>query len=381
MSAIASVFEVLQKPEEELKTWLKQYRAEVRSTKLPETSLIKFDASVVGTLTDPLATQFRGLIFNSRTKQVYSATYPVPIEFKDQPEETQEVILKSLAGKGYTVQEALDGTLFRIWYHTETQQWLLSTNNQLDANEAFWMNGCSMAQQFWTSIDGDFVNMNQEHIYLFIMCNPLNVIVVNHAMPQIYHVATYDRATMQEITVDLHSLPTPKVHKMNLEEVILSTIESVSMPVSSAGYMVVQNPDENGVVRRYRFENTNYTQARALRGDSNNVEMILLNHLRKADTTDLQMFIRFYPIYVPIYNQLCSKLEALISRLYQAYCLRYKQHTNLVLPSSHHHLIKDLHTQVYLGQLKAQNATILETHIREFVWKQDPTRISFALTQ
>jgi hypothetical protein len=47
----------------------------------------------------------------------------------------------------------------------------------------------------------------------------------------------------------------------------------------------------------------------------------------------------------------------------------------------HHHMLKDLHTQVYLGQLKAQNATIQETHIREFVWKQDSARISFALTQ
>lgn len=376
-----SVFEVLQKPEEELKTWLRQYSAEVRQTKLPETCLIKFDASVVGSLTDPLATQFRGMIFNSKTKKVYSATYPVPIEFKDQPEETQDEILDSLTTKGYTVQEALDGTLFRLWYHTETQQWLLSTNNQLDANEAFWMNGCSMAQQFWTSIDGDFYNLNQDHVYLFIMCNPLNVIVVNHEMPQLYHVATYDRTSMLEIQTNLIYLPTPKVHGITVEEVILSTQASVSMPVSSAGYMVVQNPDENGIVRRYRFENTNYTQARTLRGDSNNVEQILLSHMRKADKGDLLMFLQFYPIYVPVYNQLCSQFESLVHRLYQAYCLRYKQHTNVVLPPSHHHLIKDLHFQVYLGQLKAHNATLQESHVREFLWKQDSARISFALTQ
>lgn len=376
-----SVFDVIQKSEEELKTWLKQYSAEVRQTKLPETCLIKFDASVVGTLTDPLATQFRGMIFNSKTKQIYSATYPIPIEFKDQAASTQSQILETLNKTGYTVQEALDGTLFRIWYHTETQQWLLSTNNQLDANEAFWMNGCSMAQQFWNSIEGDFCNMNQEHIYLFIMCNPLNVIVVNHEMPTIYHVATYDRATMTEITINLQSLPTPKSVNLTLDEVVTETGASVSMPVTSAGYMVVQNPDENGVVRRYRFENANYTKARGLRGDSNNVELILLSHMRNENTTDLEMFLRFYPIYVPTYNHLCSKVDTLIHKLYLAYGLRYKQHALIVLPPSHHHLLKDLHTQVYLGQLKARNATVQENHIREFVWKQDSTRISFAITQ
>lgn len=41
--------------------------------------------------------------------------------------------------------------------------------------------------------------------------------------------------------------------------------ESLVKSVLSAGYMVVQQPDANGIVYRYRFENANYTKARVMR--------------------------------------------------------------------------------------------------------------------
>lgn len=371
-----SSFEIVNKSVSEIYEYLKNYGVELRQTKFKNTYLIKFDAKTKSD--DSNINQLRGLIFNSETKQIYSMTYPVPIEYKDQSFIQKKLINSQLEESGYIVQEALDGTLLRLWFHQDTNEWILSTNGVEDANHAYWMNGVSFGSLFSSILTPSrlcLTNLNKDYVYLFSLTHPLNVIVVNHTIPHIYHVATYNRLTMKEIECDI-GIEHPSVLKMTLNEVLHKIVDCQDTPVLSVGYMVIQKPNEDGIVHRFRFENSNYTKARALRGTSNNITLTLLGHLLDEDPNKLGDFLMYYPIYQNQSDQLIINLMKLINQLYQEYGQRFKQHLNINVSPSHHKFLYEIHTQLYLNH---RLRSIQRHDIMTFTCQQSPDKVLYLL--
>jgi hypothetical protein len=367
---------LIQKSIEEIREFLDKYHAELRTTQFPDTYLIKFNPETISN--DPDINHLRGLIFNHKTHQIYAMTYPVPCEFKDLDAEEQDLVGHQIASTPYTVQEALDGTLLRLWYHPESGRWIVSTNGKEDAHEAFWMNNVSFYDQLVETMPCEFDGLNQNHVYMFLLCHPLNVIVVNHQEAKVYHVATYDRTTLEEVD-PVGPVPRPAVLPLTVEEVRKNVLESRDKPVGSAGYMVIQKPDAQGRVHRYRFENLNYTLARELRGDSNNVNFIILGHMLNRNPQPLADFLQYYPIYQPVYYTLHHQLELLIPALYQEYGQRFKQRLNIWVDQRHHKFLDEIHTQVYLAQLRQQKRTVQLADIQAFVCQQPTAKVLFLL--
>lgn len=369
-----SAFSLLNKPVSEIATELTKYKAELRPTKFDDTYLIKFSPETK--MDDPAVNQLRGVIFSH--EQLYSLGYPVPTEFKDQTEDVQQKILASIHSREYVVHEALDGTLIRLWYHNPTGKWVISTNGVEDAYDSYWMNNVSFGQLFDSTLQGIFTNLNQDQVYLFALCHPMNVIVVNHEAPKIYHVATYDRNTLKEIVVEL-GIEHPPVMQMSVDDVLCQTRQSHGTPVMSAGYMVVQSPDADGVVHRHRFENVNYTQARVLRGNSNDINYVLMGHMLDPDSSKIMEFLQYYPIYVPTYNWLITRLMELIRQLFQEYGLRYKQRRDIFVHPRHHRFLEEIHRLLYLCHLKPQGLTVQHPDILNFVYNLPVARVIYLL--
>jgi hypothetical protein len=374
-----SAFDITKKPLPEAQQFLAEYSAELRATKFPDTYIIKFNPNTRAT--DPAVNQLRGVIYNVDSGDIYSLGYPVPIEFKDQSPEAQADIIRTLNTTGYVVQEALDGTLLRLWFHPETKQWVLSTNGVEDANDAYWMNGISFGAMFATTLNGIFAHLNEDHVYLFALCHPLNVIVVNHAEARIYHVATYDRLTLKEIDTPTSAqcydlgLTRPPVLQMTVDDVVRCTRESLAKPVMSAGYMVVQQPDTNGIVHRYRFENANYTKARVMRGNSNDINLVLLEHMLNKDQTVIQEFLLYYPIYQPTCVHLLGCIDTLAAVLFNEYGLRFKRHLDIFIHPLHHRILPEIH-QIYMDQLRPAGKTVQLVDIRNFLLSQPAARVN-----
>lgn len=369
---------IVQQPVTLIRECLAPFAAELRETHLPHTYIIKFNQETkVG---HPEINHLRGLIFNSETKQIYSLTYPVPLEVKDLPAEEQDTLIKQISDSQYQVQEALDGTLLRLSYIDPTVGWLLSTNGKADAKQAFWMNGCSFAEQFWSAQPKiDFEQLNKDYVYMFLLCHPLNVIVVNHKDAKVYHVATYDRSTLTEVECDL-GIEHPTVCPLTVDQVVDQIQAATDKPVASAGYMVIQKPDANGMVHRYRFENRNYTRARDLRGDSNNTNFLLLGLMIDPDQTKLADFLQYYPIYRQDSDELHKRLAALCSKFYREYGTRFKKHDKeLFIHPRHHRFISEIHGQLYLGRLKGMGRTVQYQDIMDFIKSQPPAKILYLL--
>lgn len=362
---------------EEIGQWVAPHGGLLSPTKWEGVYIIKFDSQTDAT--HPDVVRLRGLIFHHPSHRILSLGHPVPTEFKDVSPEGQQIILSGVLGHGdYRVEEALDGTLLRLWWGDQLcpktrNGWILSTHNKEDASEAFWMNNLSFAQQFWESYPGfRFDRLNPDYVYLFRLCHPLNVIVVNHTRPRIYHVGTFDRRTLREVTCDLgFDLPT-QFPGMTVEEVIHQTQESFSQPVQSAGWMIQTAPDAEGVIHRIRFENRNYTRARLLRGDSNNIDFVLLGLSQNLDL--LNTFLRFYPIYTPRWTWLCHRLEELTQELYREYRIRVRRSPQEV-KLLHDKFLRDLHHEVYLGTLKSQGQSVQLDDVRRYLYRQSPARL------
>ena len=319
----------------EMWEYLNPYGVHINATSYKDIFLLKFDPQTQSS--HPAVNQLRGVIFDAQKHEVLSMGCPVPIEYKDQPEETQEYILDHIHLNPYTVQEAMDGTLIRLWWFEREQKWVLSTNSILDAYQATWMGSVSFGELFDDSIQHAPLNPeNHDYIYLFSLCTPHNVIVVNHQENQIYHLTTYDRRTLKEITTDapLPIIKKPATLDLTIDQVVDLVGKSQETPVSSAGYLVLT------LGSRFRFENLNYTKARQMRGNSNDVEECLLTQNLQGNIAE---FLQYYPIYQEVYYQMSCKLDRLIDHLFSVYIRRYVNHECIWVPQPQHWFLLDLH--------------------------------------
>lgn len=353
---------------------LSQNGAELRKSDLGEcVYLIKFsDQTKIDQ--DPMK-YLKGLIFNPKTGYIYAIGYPVPTEFKDLPPEQQTQVVEKIKQRPYKVQEALDGTLIRLWYNHELNQWVTSTNGVVNAYQSIWMNNISYGSLFASTVGYQLSQtcLNPDYIYLFILCHPLNVIVVNHQTARVYHVTTYDRKTLKEVSVDLGIEHSP-LYDLTIDQVLTRIASTHGKPVQSAGYMVVQE-DEKGYVQRYRFENVNYTRARQLRGNTNNVSYLILDYLLKErqahvppESSQLQEFLQYYPIYLNLYQSLINSINHMTILLYQLYGQRYKQNVDIFLHPRLHKTVIEIHNKIYLEKLRPEHKTIKLHDIEQYLY-------------
>lgn len=376
-----SISQFVQKPLAEISRILCTHGAELKKVQLGEdvsehTYLIKFDEKTKSS--EPEINQLRGLIFNHQTGFIYSMTYPVPTEFKDLPDEEKKSTQTALEEKKFVIQEAMDGTLLRYWYHPELDRWFLSTNAVEDADHAFWMGHASFGDMFreaCTPINPEV--LNKDYIYLFTLCHPCNVIVVNHENAKIYHTTTYDRRTFEEVSVEIGVAHPPVLPaETTVEDVLKMNLESVSKPVTCVGYMMVLVPDKSGVVHRFRFENTNYTKARVLRGNYNNISMTILTHMLSPLPEAMVEFLQLYPIYELVHQQVTAHFTQMVDDLYNEYGRRYKLRQRIRVSKSHHWFLNQIHTKLYLGGTEpsptpTERKPVQKPDILRFVRQQD----------
>jgi hypothetical protein len=371
-----SVFEFVKQPLETIREFLEARKIELRETEFADVFIVKFTQDT--DVTNQEINHLKGLIFNHKTETVLSMTYPVPIEVKDLPLSAQEELFEKVNSSKYTVERAVDGCLLRLAYFPDQEKWVLSTNGKEDAYKAYWMNGVSFGKMFDSVVGPDFNydGLNKDYVYLFVMAHQLNVIVVNHENSKLYHVTTYDRTSGQEVSTDLgfDQLPT---YDMTIIDVVKASTEASTKPVEFAGYMV-HVEGEDGVSARYRFENANYTRAKELRGNSNNIDFTILVHMLATPST-INEFIEYYPIYEDEHTELVDRIRRLAAKFYREYGQRYKDHQQIFVHPRHHSFLGELHQTVYKDTLKPIGKTVQFDDIHKYLMQQPAAKLLYLL--
>lgn len=357
---------------DDVKIWLQHHQLELRNTHINDhTYLIKYTPET--DISDMEINHLRGLIYDINSHQIYSMTYPVPLDYTVMSENVQ----KSITSSQYTIEELYDGSLIRLSYVDDQHGWMCSTNGKDDAREAFWMNNMSFYEQFMSSGGSEiFVDtLNKNYVYLFVVCHPQNIIVVNYQKPTIYHVATIDKTTGSEVDIDI-GISKPKVYQYTIEQALNLATDMNNAPVTSAGYMVLVKR-ANGLVSRYRIECAGYRIARQLRGNCNDIEQVLLDLYCKSEV-DVDLFMRYYPMYTQVYKHLLHTLNNLVDYLTTVYTNRRTGHV-YVPQASLHYLLKEIHQVVYLDKLKHLHQSVNRTHIRNYLCSLPTSRLLWYL--
>jgi hypothetical protein len=324
---------------------LEKCEASLFETIYPDTMMIVFGYNTNRLY--PKMFRLRGLVFDNVTGQILSMTYPVPVEYKNLSLLERENLANNpfITKKAYVVQEALDGTLIRLWFHPKLQKWCVSTNGRINAFEAKWGTDHNLSfGDLFEPYRADILSrcvLDTHLVYLFIMCHPLSIVVINHHQPKVYHVATIDLNSLQEISYEITTLTprgidTIKYSELN-SQLITPTLtdehltydqvltlaqtfdQETTKPVVSAGFVVTSYPDEHGVIHRIRVENHDYIEARDLRGNYEDSRKTLLDLMLNHSEADLNRFLFYFPMYMQEHVVLQGQLRDLIHQLIQTY--------------------------------------------------------------
>jgi hypothetical protein len=149
------------------------------------------------------------------------------------------------------VQEKVDGSIIKLW--NDNNNWIISTNGKIDADEPTCAIGKSLKTLFIESLknhfDNDekkynnFFNLIDDHLkigknytYIFEMVHPLNRVVIPYDKPDVRHIGTRNNDTYEELNIDL-GVKKPTEYVFNSFEDVLNM--SKTLPYNEEGYVVV----------------------------------------------------------------------------------------------------------------------------------------------
>jgi len=252
---------------------------------------------------NPIVKECRGIILDKNTLQ------PVCIPF----------FKFGNYGEGYSdnidwssakVQEKVDGSLIKLWYHNFT--WRVSTNGTINAYNARLSNDVTSFTSFGNLFDFACVknnfslsSLNKNYTYMFEVVSPYNRIVVPYDEINIYHIGTRDNITMKELDVDI-GIKKPKEYLLSSLEKCIEACSKMSyneegyvvvdkywqrIKVKSPAYVAVHHMSNNGCINKERIveliktgedgEFLNYYPEYSQ--DFNNIKVAIQNFINATD--------------------------------------------------------------------------------------------------
>jgi hypothetical protein len=227
--------------------------------------------------------------------------------------------------KRVSVQEKVDGSIMRLWYHNG---WHISTNGTINAFQAECGDSnygevfCSIIREY-TPFE-DFISvLDKDYTYWFEMVHPeYNPIVVHYSAPAIYYLGSRNIMTMKENAVlpfeifDMCNwIKIPKRFEYaNLDDVLEACHK---MGENEEGYVVCAYEQmENGSFLRIKCKGDEYLKRHKLRGNGPLTATKIVG-LWQTDTLD--DFLAYFPEHTTYVNEILQKIRDLYEKADIAY--------------------------------------------------------------
>lgn len=212
----------------EVKLFLKEHKFSVKESELhPTLYLITYHNLHGVDWSQPWTIQCRGTVLQKGTNRI--VCYPFDKFFN-----SGERYAVDLDWSTAQVQEKVDGSLIKVYYHDHPGVgWVVASNGTIDAKEAPVSSGSqSFFDLFLEALKGTWeangeeaesqmtqfqiMDIFQSHLdpqytYLFEMLHPISQVVVPVERPMLYHLATRDMQSFREIDhVSIPGIPKPR---------------------------------------------------------------------------------------------------------------------------------------------------------------------------
>lgn len=211
--------------------------------------------------------------------------------------------------QGVDVQEKIDGSLVKIWFHNG---WHVSTNGTIDANKALVGNsGISFLDLFLRIAHlrlEDFPNtFDPNYTYWFELVAPqFNKIVVRYKENGIYFLGARDMRDHEEVVFapqgNWYKLPRHFTYN-SLEECVMA---AHGMGDDEEGYVCVARQKLNGSFLRIKVKGDEYLKLHHLRGNSALTVKKVVEMWQEGSLDD---FIAYFPEYYEFTHQILAIVQ------------------------------------------------------------------------
>ena len=298
----------------------KDYRVRVKT----EGSYAIFNYSFDCDFADPIVQEARGIILNTRTLEVVCWPFR---KFGNHYENYADPIHWASA----RVQEKVDGSIIKLWFDCEKQDWQFSTNGMIRAENASvdefsrisFYNLIRRADNFGEIL---FDTLDRDTTYIFELVSPDSRVVVPYETTTLYHIGTRNNRTGQEMDTDI-GIRKPKMYPIHsLGECVETAIRlnrTGSGEIMAEGFVVV---DENW--NRVKVKSPDYiakhtlTQMKSI-PKCECVQMIMEDSADRVlicqANPELIPVFKFYDYHLARLQHLADRLGILARQLYEEY--------------------------------------------------------------
>lgn len=224
-----------------------------------------------------------------------------------------------LTWNNISVQEKIDGSLMKVWFHNGT--WHLSTNGQIDAADSD--SSCSAFPTFkalflealkkygftWES----FTNtLDTNYTYMFELTSPYNRVVIEYFEFSLHFLGARNMITGKETTSitlpDVFISDMPKRYKLNSLNQIIAAAEALDW--NEEGYVVCDNN-----FNRVKIKSPKYVMAHYSRTNGNISRKRLVEIVQKGEIAE---FLIYANDYANAITEIQNEIESAAKELTQA---------------------------------------------------------------
>ena len=212
------------------------------------------------------------------------------------------------------VQEKIDGSLFKVWYHNGS--WRVSTNGTIDAHKAelsrtdLFEDDCpyltygDLFEQAKKLAGLNYDKLDKDCVYMFELVSPYNKVVVLYDKLDIYHIGTRNNKTLQELDVDI-GIKKPRQFAINSLQACIE--QAKNLPSNKEGYVVVDK-----FYNRVKVKNPVYVSLHHLK---NNGEPSIAGLVSIIRNNELGEFLTYFPEFKSSVCACKDKIDRLIADL------------------------------------------------------------------
>lgn len=253
-----------------------------------------FNYGIAADFFHPIVKEARGIIIDMKTLTV--ACWPFT-KFGNYFESYADDIDWDSA----RVQEKIDGSIIKLWFRRDTNEWWFSTNSVIDPVDG--------GPEFVKAINKakekiDFSVLKPEYTYILELVSPLTKVIVGYPETMFYHTGTRNNITGEECEMDI-GLPKPKIFDAHSLKECIEIAEELNWGpvVDEEGFVVVDKD-----YHRVKVKSPKYVEAHRLKAGLSKRNII---QMLREPTFDLDAYIKQFPEQEEVFLFYQSELKRL----------------------------------------------------------------------
>lgn len=214
----------------------------------------------------------------------------------------------------HEIQEKLDGSMMRLWFHKGT--WHLSTSGNIDAvNAELGLTNRTFASLFWSVLEEYYPNrevlgtLNKNWCYTFELVSKDNKIVVNYEQPKLYLIHVMDLTTLQEVKIDI--VPELRMLKFDRPTIYPDGFLKELNSLENFEGCVIMQEDSEGVLQRVKLKAIKYLELFHFLDEGASSK----NLMRAIIDGSIDDILSYYPDYQTKVEELKSWLDTKVEDL------------------------------------------------------------------